>query len=48
MVIVDRDEVEKSVDIDDEACLPKSLLQELGRLGLILDDQNFHESDPKT
>jgi hypothetical protein len=32
-----------SGDIDDETRLPKSLLQELGGLGFIFDDQNSHE-----
>jgi hypothetical protein len=29
-------------DIYDETCLPKSLLQELGRFGFVFDDQNSH------
>src|SRR5580658_7629189 len=33
-----------SGDIDNETCLSKSLLQELGGLGSIFDNQNSHES----
>jgi len=32
-----------SGDIDDETCLPKSFLQELGGLGFVFDNQNSHD-----